>query len=117
MTERETPIYEPGDVVYGVDPYKGDEAARPWLIISNHDGRPFHGDQYIALSLTTRTWMDGLLDIEHDDWIRGGTPEDSRIIPWGVQSLSSEDVSHWQGRLERSLVTRAVDSLVDYLRS
>jgi mRNA interferase MazF len=81
VTGQETPICAPGDVVYSVDPYKGNEAARPWLIISNHDGRPFHGDQYIALLLTTRTWMDGLLDIEHDDWIRGGTPKDSRLIP------------------------------------
>lgn len=55
MTDQEIPIYEPGDIVYGVDPYKDDEAARPWLIISNHEGRPFHGEQYIALSLTTRT--------------------------------------------------------------
>lgn len=27
------PIYEPGDVVYGADPFKGPETARPWLIL------------------------------------------------------------------------------------
>ncbi|ELY55458.1 hypothetical protein C491_17132 [Natronococcus amylolyticus DSM 10524] len=53
MTERETPIYEPGDVVYGVDPYKGDEAARPWLIISNHDGRPFRRRFWVVLIVET----------------------------------------------------------------
>lgn len=38
---NDAPIYEPGDVVYGADPYKGDEAARPWLVISNHEGARF----------------------------------------------------------------------------
>lgn len=112
MTADETPIYEPGDVVYGDDPYKGDEAARPWLILSNHDGRPFHGEQYIAVSLTSRTWMDGLVEIDADEWIRGGTPADSRV----VQSIDSDDISYWQGRLDDQLVAEVIDSLVAYLR-
>jgi hypothetical protein len=37
VTDEESAIYEPGDVVYGNDPFKGGEAARPWLIISNHE--------------------------------------------------------------------------------
>mgnify|MGYP000011757261 FL=1 len=45
MTEDEPlPIFKRGDVVYGDDPYKGDEAARPWLVLSNHEGRPFYGE-------------------------------------------------------------------------
>ena len=78
------PVYEPGDVVYGDDPYKGSEAARPWPILSNHEGQPFHGEQYIALSLTTQTWMNGLIEIDADAWLHGGTPDDSRLIPWAV---------------------------------
>lgn len=39
MTNEETPIFERGDVVYGDDPFKSEEDARPWLILSNHDGR------------------------------------------------------------------------------
>lgn len=117
MSDDETPIYEPGDVVYGVDPYKDADAARPWLIISNHEGRPFHGDQYIALSLTTRTWMDGLVEIGEDEWSRGGTPEDSRIVPWGVQSIDRDDIDYWQGRIEEPLVAEAIDALVTHVRS
>lgn len=109
------PTYEPGDVVYGADPYKGVPAGRPWLVISNHEGRPFEGDQYIALTLTTRTWMDGLIEIEDDAWIRGGTPDDSTVVPWGVQSIGADDVDHWQGRLSADLVTDAIDALVAYL--
>ena len=77
---EESPIYEPGDVVYGDDPFKGAEAARPWLMISNHEGQPFHGDQYIGLTLTTKTWHEDFIEIPETTWVRGGTPADSRIV-------------------------------------
>jgi mRNA-degrading endonuclease toxin of MazEF toxin-antitoxin module len=112
----ETPVFERGDVVFGADPFKGDEAARPWLILSNHEGRPFHGDQYIALTLTTRSWMDGLVEIPEESWLRGGTPRESRIVPWGVQSLNSEDIDTWQGRLDEGVVEEAVSGLVEELQ-
>ena len=117
MTEEEaTPIFERGDVVYGDDPFKGEEAARPWLVLSNHEGRPFHGEQYIALTMTSRSWMDGLIDIPEESWLRGGTPDESRIVPWGIQSIDREDVDFWQGHLEDDLVDEAVDALVDELQ-
>ena len=116
MSGNTSPIYQPGDVVYGDDPYKGADAARPWLVISNHEGRPFHGDQYIALSLTTSTWMGGLIEISDDAWLRGGTPDDSRIVPWGVQSIGPDDIDYWQGRIEADLVAEAIESLVGYLQ-
>lgn len=68
-TEDGSPIYEPGDVVYGSD--------------------PFHGEQYTALSLTTRSWLDGSIEIPEAEWSEGGAPETSRIVPWrGVSSRS-----------------------------
>ncbi|MFC7041809.1 type II toxin-antitoxin system PemK/MazF family toxin [Halonotius sp. GCM10025705] len=111
------PVYEPGDVVYGDDPYKGSEAARPWLILSNHEGQPFHGEQYIALSLTTQTWMDGLIEIDADAWLHGGTPDDSRLIPWAVQSIDHDDIDYWQGRVAADVVAAGTDALIEYLRS
>jgi len=78
VTDEETPIFERGDVVYGDDPFKGEEDARPWLILSNHEGHPFHGDQYIALTLTSKSWMDGLIEAPEESWVRGGTPDKSR---------------------------------------
>ena len=110
------PIFERGDVVYGDDPFNDAEDSRPWLILSNHEGRPFHGDQYIALTLTTKSWMDGLLDIPEKDWIRGGMPDESRIVPWAVQSIGYEDIDFWQGRLEGDLVDEAVAALVEELQ-
>lgn len=116
MTEDDSTVFEPGDVVFGADPFNGATAARPWLIISNHDDRPFHGDQYIALTLTTKSWHDGLIDIDPADWIRGGTPDDSRIVPWGVQSIAHEDIDYWQGRLQQDRVAQAADALREQIR-
>lgn len=113
MTENIVPIYEPGDVVYGDDPFKGDGAARPWLIVSNHEGRAFHGEQYIALTLTTKSWLDGLLEIPEEAWTNGGTPKQSRIAPWAVQSIDASDIDFWQGSIERSLLENAVAALID----
>lgn len=91
MTD-DAPVYERGDVVYGDDPFKGEEDARPWVIVSNHEGKSFHGEQYIALTLTTKSWMNGLIEIPETAWIRGGTPDKSRIVPWGVQSIDADDI-------------------------
>ncbi|WP_327052864.1 type II toxin-antitoxin system PemK/MazF family toxin [Halomicrococcus gelatinilyticus] len=118
MTDEEgAPIFERGDVVNGDDPFKDEEDARPWLILSNHEGRPFHGEQYIALTLTTKSWLDGLVEIPEESWTRGGTPDGSRIVPWAVQSIDREDIDLWQGRLERSVVDDAVAGLVDELQA
>lgn len=116
MTDEEIPIFERGDVVYGDDPFKSEEDARPWLILSNHEGRPFHGEQYIVVTLTSKSWMDGLVAIPEEDWLRGGTPDKSRIVPWSVQSIDDEDIDFWQGRLESDLVEEAVAALVAELQ-
>lgn len=116
MSGPSTPIFERGDIVYGADPFKSTGNARPWLILSNHADRPFHGEQYIALTLTTKSWLDGLVEIPEESWIDGGTPDDSRIVPWGVQSIDHEDIEFWQGRLDESIVDTAVSALVDELQ-
>lgn len=112
VTGPQRPVFERGDVVFGTDPYKRGAGGRPWLVIANHPDRPFHGDQYIGLSLTTRSWIDGLIPIPESAWLRGGTPRQSRIAPWAVQSFSSDDIEFWQGRLEDHLVSDAIEVLV-----
>ncbi|WP_227379497.1 type II toxin-antitoxin system PemK/MazF family toxin [Haladaptatus halobius] len=100
----------------GDDPFKGEEESRPWVILSNHEGRPFHGEQYIELTLTSKSWLDGLINISEESWICGGTPDKSRIVPWGVQSIDQEDIDFWQGRLESDLINESVAALVDELQ-
>ncbi|SHH50198.1 type II toxin-antitoxin system PemK/MazF family toxin [Halobaculum gomorrense] len=102
MTDEKTPIFERGDVVYGDDPFKGEEDARPWLILSNHEGRPFHGEQYIALTLTSKSWMDGLINIPEESWLRGGTPDESRVVPWGESHEIAQFGAPCQLRIARS---------------
>jgi len=116
VTGERSPLFERGDVVYGDDPFKSEAAARPWLVLSNHEGRPFHGDQYIAVTLTTKSWMTGLIEIPEEGWLRGGTPDESRIVPWGVQSIDREDIDFWQGRLDGDLVDEAVAVLIDEIQ-
>lgn len=116
MTESDTePIFERGDVVYGADPFKSPDAARPWLVLTNHQGRPFHGDQYITVTLTTKSWMEDLIRIPEERWLQGGTPDESRIVPWSVQSIAHGDIDRWQGRLESDLVDDAVAALISEL--
>jgi hypothetical protein len=116
VTNEETPIFERGDVVYGDDPFKGDEDARPWLVLPNHEGRPFHGKQYIALTLTSKSWMDGLIAIPEESWLRGGTPDESRIVPRSVLSIGNVDIDFWQGRLADDIVDNATTALVEEFR-
>lgn len=116
MTDEEpATVFERGDVVFGDDPFKEAGNARPWLILSNHEGKPFHGVQYIAVTLTSKSWIDGLIEIPVAGWLRGGTPDESRIVPWGVQSIGHEDIDFWQGRLDSDIVEEAVAALVEEL--
>lgn len=102
------------DVVYGADPFKGDEYARPWLIISN-ERHPFQGDQYVVLALTTKSWHDGLVEIPDEEWIEGGTPKRSSVVPWSVETLERGDIEHWQGTIGSTTVNEAVSRLSEYV--
>lgn len=43
-------------------------------------------------------------------------PDDSRIVPGGVQSIGREAIDFWQGRLAEDIVDNATTALVDGLR-
>lgn len=43
-------------------------------------------------------------------------PDESRIGPWGVQSVDHVDIDFWQGRLADDLVDTAITALVDELQ-
>jgi mRNA interferase MazF len=104
-----------GDVVVAIDPFSRDEpAGRPFLII-NRDETPFHGDQYITLSLTTRTWHEERIPLADDHWSEGGAPESSSIMPWSVNSIKRGWIDYRQGTLRGDIVTQAVSQLTDYI--
>lgn len=60
--------------------------------------------------------MDGLVTIPAESWLRGGTPDESRIVPWGVQSIDKEDIDFWQGRVDSGVVDEAVAVLLEELQ-
>lgn len=72
--------------------------------------------QYIALTPTTKSWLDDLVEIPDSAWLRGGTPKPSRIVPWGVQSLDADDIDDWQGTIEKAVLDDAVAALIRELR-
>ena len=39
-------------------------------------------------------------------------PDESRIVPWNVQSTDHEDIDLWQGQLDSDTVDDAVTALV-----
>ena len=43
-------------------------------------------------------------------------PDESRIAPWGVQSMDHDDIDFWQGRLDSDLIDQAVAALVEELQ-
>jgi mRNA interferase MazF len=106
---------ERGDVVVAADPFKDDDTAgRPFLVIDRPE-MPFHGEQYIALALTTRTWHDDRIPLTDEDWVTGGAPESSSIMPWSVNSLKREWITAEQGTLHQTVVDQAVDQLRRYV--
>lgn len=102
-----------GTVGFATDPFKSD-AGRPFLVISDAE-TPFHGDQYIALALTTRTWYDERIELASDDWVEGGAPEPSSVMPWSVNAVNGDWISHEQGRLSDGVVRQAITRLTSYL--
>lgn len=103
-----------GTIVYADDPFKEGDTGRPWVVVNTSDV-PFHGEQYVALTLSTKTWYDDRLPITDADLLDGGLPRDSSILPWAVASIDPEDIDRKLGRLKADVVDEAVWQLVRYL--
>jgi mRNA interferase MazF len=106
--------FDRGTLVYAADPFKDTDTGRPWVIIST-SGMPFQGEQYIALTLSTKTWYKERIPIDTDDVIEGGLPEDSSILPWAVLSLGPEEIDRELGALHEDIVDDAATTLSSYL--
>ena len=103
-----------GTIVYGDDPFKGESASRPWVVVNSPD-MPFHGDQYIVLTLTTKTWYENRIPIGDADLVEGGLPDHSSILPWAVSSLDPEHVDRELALLDADVVDDACHRLAAYI--
>lgn len=106
--------YERGDVVIALDPFRDGSSGRPFLIVSSGE-TPFHGEQYIALSLTTRTWYEERIPLAEEDWVDGGAPRSSSIMPWSVNSIDESLIESYQGELRVDVVDEATTRLSEYV--
>lgn len=139
--------FERGDVVWGIDPFKqdpfsddqpqGDDdgvAPRPWLVIST-EAVPFHPEQYLCVTLTTRTWHEDSIPLTETSWEEGGAPEETSIMPWSVSAIQHEFLdttgelmvrlgaipddeipeNGYQGQLKPDLVNAVTRQLIEYL--
>ncbi|QCS43980.1 type II toxin-antitoxin system PemK/MazF family toxin [Natrinema versiforme] len=106
--------YERGDVVVALDPFRDGSSGRPFLLI-DYEKTPFHGEQYISLSLTTRTWYEERIPLDEADWEEGGAPRSSSIMPWSVNSIDSDLIESYQGRLRNDIVDEATAQLSEYV--
>ena len=107
--------YERCDIVIAADPFRDSDRGRPFVII-NTDETPFHGEQYIALALTTRTWHDERISLGDDDWDDGAAPARSSIMPWSITSVKHKWIDTYQGRLRSKVVDRAATALIGWIR-
>lgn len=106
--------YEARDVVQASDPFKPGSVSRPFVVVNTAD-HPFHGEQYIALTLTTKTWHDETIPLTEDDFVDGVLPKQSFVVPWSLNSLQDSDIETYLGRLSASPVDEAVRASTDYL--
>lgn len=147
--EGEIIAFERGDVVWGVDPFKqdigvdtertmnlGGVSPRPWLVISS-ESVPFHPEQYLCVTLSTKSWHDESIPLEAEDWLVGGAPRSSSLLPWSVSALRQDYLdttgelvarlgefsdetapdSGFQGRLRSAVVDSVVRRLIGYLET
>lgn len=106
--------FDRGAIVLAADPFKSDDVSRPWLLIGT-DETPFHGVQFIALTLSTKTWYDDRIPIDDADIVEGGLPKESSILPWAVASIESDRIDRELAALDEALVDDAVEQLGSYL--
>lgn len=109
-----------GDVVWVDDPFAfagqnedTSESDHPYVVIST-DTHPFHGDEYLAMLITTTQRGDAIA-IPDERWEFGSLPKSSHVNPWTVVTLKDDDLADYQGVLESSVVDEAVAQLPQYI--
>lgn len=105
--------YSRGEVVWGPEPFKSVVRPRPWVVLSN-ERHPFHGEEYLAATLTT-TKRKEVIEIKEKHWIEGGAPKKSYVAPWVIITLKHGDVQEKIGKLKPDFLKRVVEDLKSYI--
>ena len=118
MTETEVPSFddlERGHVVLAPDPFEPEgDSTRPWVVVNNEE-HPFNKQQYVVMTLTTRTWHDDRIPLGEEDYVHRRAPEDSSVVPHSVASVKPRLMTDYVCRVRDEPLNEAVRTLVEYL--
>lgn len=114
------PACAPGDVVWGPDPYHGDDplllghAFRPWLVLNNQSF-PGHGRQYLCCALTSGTGPASFMVVQTSDWVRGHLGKTAAVDTETVVTIKHHWISRKGGALRREILQGARAKIRSYL--
>lgn len=63
--------------------------------------------------MTTQEHSDGIA-VPDTAWVRGGSKKRAFISPWYVTTIKQRDFDRCQGKLEKQVVTEAIQALHTY---
>lgn len=104
--------YPRGAIVVAED-LLGDNAARPYLVVST-DRHPFHAEECIAVVVTT-TERSAAVELGQDEFLVGELPRRSHASPWNPVTLKHAAIDKHVATVTESVVADVVERLNTYL--
>lgn len=95
--------FQRGDVVWHKAPFK-EGKQRPFVIISD-TSRPFHGEEYTVVGLTTSP-KEETIPLGSSDWLFGEPDEQSHASPWFAFTIKHSRIAAPQGSLTEDATDR-----------
>ncbi|WP_135853839.1 type II toxin-antitoxin system PemK/MazF family toxin [Halorussus salinus] len=77
---------------------------RPFVVVSD-DSRPFHGEEYTVVALTTSP-KDETIPLDSSDWLFGEMDEQSHASPWFAFTVKHSRIVAPQGSLTEDATDR-----------
>ena len=106
--------YPQGGIVVADDPF-GSAPKRPYLICSN-DRVPFHGQEYVAVVITTTPRTEAI-ELTADRFEAGRLPRTSYVSPWSVLTLKNGMITKQPARVTHVTVDDVRRAMETYLRT
>lgn len=102
-----------GAVVISDDQFNG-AGKRPYVIISN-SSNPFHGQQYIAVPMTTRA-PDSGIEVPEREWVRDSPDKTPcHVSPWSPVTLQAEKIYQSVGEVSDKIIERIYAHTIQYM--
>lgn len=95
--------FQRGDVVWHKAPFKEDKK-RPFVIVSDAS-RPFHGEEYTVVALTTSP-KEETIPLDSPDWLFGEMDDQSHASPWFAFTIKHDRIAAPQGSLTADATDR-----------